>query len=112
VTVGKQLNVLIVDESEMVRTMLSDALSPGSLGWTVVGVAPDPFEARTLLLQTNPDVLTLDIEMPQIESLTFLSQLIRASTDACDHPELANATRRGGQRRGAEAGRRRRHRAA
>ena len=69
------IKVLIVDDSAVVRKMLHDALGREP-GVVVVGMAPDPFAAREILLKTNPDVLTLDIEMPHMDGLTFLARLM------------------------------------
>jgi len=72
---GRKTRVLIVDDSAIVRKMLSDALK-GDPGIEVVGLAADPFVARDLILQHKPDVLTLDIEMPRMDGLTFLRTLM------------------------------------
>jgi two-component system chemotaxis response regulator CheB len=69
------VKVLVVDDSAVVRRMLSDALGREP-GVQVVGTAPDPFVARDLLLKHDPDVLTLDIEMPRMDGLTFLARLM------------------------------------
>ncbi len=68
--------VLIVDDSAIVRKMLTDALRPEP-DIDVVGVASDPFVARAMILQHKPEVLTLDIEMPRMDGLTFLRKLMR-----------------------------------
>lgn len=68
--------VLIVDDSSIVRQVLSRELSRQP-GIVVVGSAPDPFVARDLILQHKPDVLTLDIEMPRMDGLTFLRKLMK-----------------------------------
>jgi two-component system chemotaxis response regulator CheB len=67
--------VLIVDDSAIVRKMLSDALR-AEPDIEVVGVASDPFVARDMILQHRPDLLTLDIEMPRMDGLTFLRRLM------------------------------------
>jgi two-component system chemotaxis response regulator CheB len=67
--------VLIVDDSAIVRTMLSNALK-SEPDIEVVGLAADPFAARDLILAQKPDVITLDIEMPKMDGLTFLRQLM------------------------------------
>jgi two-component system, chemotaxis family, protein-glutamate methylesterase/glutaminase len=67
--------VLIVDDSAIVRKLLSDALSEEK-DIDVVGTAPDPFVARDKILALKPDVLTLDIEMPRMDGLTFLKKLM------------------------------------
>jgi len=66
--------VLIVDDSAVVRGILSKALTEAGLD--VVGVAADPFVARDLILLKKPDVLTLDLEMPRMDGLTFLDRLM------------------------------------
>jgi len=70
------IKVLIVDDSAIVRKILSDAISSES-DMEVVGTAPDPFVARDKILALHPDVLTLDIEMPRMDGLTFLKKLMR-----------------------------------
>ncbi len=67
--------VLIVDDSAVVRKLLGDALRREP-DIAVVGGAPDPFVARDLILQHEPDVVTLDIEMPRMDGLTFLRRLM------------------------------------
>lgn len=68
--------VLIVDDSAVVRKVLSGILSREE-DLEVVGTAPDPFVARDRILALAPDVLTLDIEMPRMDGLTFLRKLMR-----------------------------------
>lgn len=67
--------VLIVDDSAIVRTMLAQALKPEP-DMEVVGLAGDPFVARDMIELHKPDVLTLDLEMPRMDGLTFLRQLM------------------------------------
>jgi len=71
----RRIRVLIVDDSAIVRRILTDALS-GEQDIEVVGTAPDPYVARDKILALNPDVLTLDIEMPRMDGLTFLKKLM------------------------------------
>lgn len=73
---AQQTRVLIVDDSAVVRRMLSEILR-SQADIQVVGEAPDPFAARELIKKLNPDVITLDIEMPKMDGLTFLSNLMR-----------------------------------
>src|SRR4051812_43042583 len=68
--------VLIVDDSAMMRSFLREVLA-GDPGIQVVGVAPDPFSARQKIKDLNPSVITLDIEMPGMDGLTFLEHLMR-----------------------------------
>ena len=70
-----KIRVLIVDDSAIVRKVLTEALS-GEPDIEVVGTAPDPFIARDKILSLRPDVLTLDIEMPRMDGVTFLKKLM------------------------------------
>src|SRR5262245_35219527 len=72
---ARPTRVLIVDDSAIVRKMLADALR-SEPDIEVVGLASDPFVARDLILAHQPDVLTLDIEMPRMDGLTFLRKLM------------------------------------
>ena len=67
----KKIRVLVVDDSAVVRRMISDTLSLDP-EIEVVGTAADPYIARDKILELKPDVLTLDIEMPRMDGLTFL----------------------------------------
>ena len=71
----RPIRVLIVDDSAIVRKILSEALA-GEPDLEVVGTAPDPFIARDKILALQPDVMTLDIEMPRMDGLTFLKKLM------------------------------------
>jgi two-component system chemotaxis response regulator CheB len=68
--------VLIVDDSALMRQLLTQILGSDP-DLQVVGTAGDPFVAREKILALNPDVLTLDIEMPRMDGLTFLEKLMR-----------------------------------
>ena len=72
----KKIKVLIVDDSAIVRKILTDAIT-AEKDLEVVGTAPDPFIARDKILALKPDVLTLDIEMPRMDGLTFLKKLMQ-----------------------------------
>lgn len=71
----KNIKVLIVDDSAIVRQVLVKALSQAK-GIEVIGTAPDPYIAREKIVTLKPDVITLDIEMPRMDGLTFLSKLM------------------------------------
>src|ERR1700722_10312114 len=73
---GRRIKVLIIDDSALVRTMLSRILGADP-GLTVVGTAPDAFVAREKIKLLNPDVLLLDVEMPRMDGLQFLRNLMR-----------------------------------
>lgn len=68
--------VLIIDDSALIRRVLTDIIGRAP-DMTVVGAAPDPLIAREMIKQTDPDVLTLDIEMPRMDGLEFLERLMR-----------------------------------
>lgn len=72
----RRVKVLIIDDSAIVRKILSEALA-GEPDLEIVGTAPDPYVARDKILALQPDVLTLDIEMPRMDGLTFLRKLMR-----------------------------------
>ena len=66
-----KIRVLIVDDSAIVRKILCQQLSQHR-GIEIVGTAPDPYIARDKIVALNPDVLTLDVEMPRMDGITFL----------------------------------------
>lgn len=71
----KPIRVLIVDDSPTVQRVLAKILSSHN-GIEVVGTASDPFEATNLIVDKQPDVVTLDIEMPRMDGITFLKRLM------------------------------------
>jgi len=70
------IKVLIVDDSSVIRNIIRDALSMAD-NIEVVGEAEDPIVARDMIKQLSPDILTLDVEMPKMDGITFLSNLMR-----------------------------------
>src|SRR5512139_1899868 len=72
----ERVRVLVVDDSALVRKLMSTMLSCDPR-IEVVGTAPDPLVAREKIKQLNPDVLTLDVEMPRMDGITFLENLMR-----------------------------------
>lgn len=70
------VRVLIVDDSRTIRAMIRSVLDADSR-FVVVGEAGDPYAARDLIKSHNPDVLTLDVEMPRMNGLVFLRNLMR-----------------------------------
>ncbi len=75
-TTPNKIRVLVIDDSAVVRRILSQMLSEDPQ-IEVVGTAGDPFEAKDKILSLNPDVLTLDIEMPRMDGLSFLKILMK-----------------------------------
>ncbi len=73
---NRNIRVLIVDDSAVVRKVLTEELSR-ERGIEVIGTAPDPYVARDKIVQLDPDVVTLDIEMPRMDGLTFLRKLMK-----------------------------------
>jgi len=71
-----KLKVLIVDDSALIRSVMTQIVN-SQPDMEVVGAAPDPIIARELIKQTNPDVITLDVEMPRMNGLEFLEKLMR-----------------------------------
>ncbi|GDY12949.1 chemotaxis response regulator protein-glutamate methylesterase [Planctomycetota bacterium] len=68
--------MLVVDDSATVRRVLSEGLNrTGDI--RVVGVAPDPYVARERIVELNPDVITLDVEMPRMDGISFLAKLMQ-----------------------------------
>ena len=68
--------VLIIDDSALIRSILTEIINKET-DLEVVGAAPDPLVAREMIRATNPDVLTLDVEMPKMDGLDFLERLMR-----------------------------------
>ena len=70
------INVLVIDDSPLIRQILTQVLNQAD-DIKVVGCAEDPYQARDMIKQLNPDVLTLDIEMPRMDGISFLKNLMR-----------------------------------
>jgi len=71
-----KIKVLVIDDSALIRTLLTEIIN-SQPDMQVVGAAPDPLIARDMIKQLNPDVLTLDVEMPKMDGLDFLERLMR-----------------------------------
>ncbi|MCB1984171.1 MAG: chemotaxis response regulator protein-glutamate methylesterase [Burkholderiales bacterium] len=71
-----KIRVLIIDDSALVRKMLTEIIN-SQPDMEVIGAAPDPIIAREMIRELNPDVLTLDVEMPKMDGLDFLERLMR-----------------------------------
>jgi len=72
----QKIKVFIVDDSAIVRKIFSEEISKES-DMEVIGTAPDPFVARDKIVYQKPDVMTLDIEMPRMDGLTFLKKIMK-----------------------------------
>ncbi len=72
----RDIKVLIVDDSAIVRKIFTEQLSREP-GIEVVGTEPDPYVARDKIVSLKPDVITLDIEMPRMDGITFLKKLMK-----------------------------------
>jgi len=72
----QKIKVFIVDDSAIVRKIFSEEISKES-DMEVIGTAPDPFVARDKIVHQKPDVMTLDIEMPRMDGLTFLKKIMK-----------------------------------
>ncbi|QYY29642.1 chemotaxis response regulator protein-glutamate methylesterase [Cupriavidus pinatubonensis] len=71
-----KIKVLCVDDSALIRSLMTEIIN-SQPDMEVVGTAPDPLVAREMIKQLNPDVLTLDVEMPRMDGLDFLERLMR-----------------------------------
>src|SRR5512134_2751495 len=72
---SRKIRVLIVDDSAVVRKTLAEILSSDPQ-IEVMGTAPDPFIAAERILHETPDVISLDVEMPRMDGLTFLHKIM------------------------------------
>src|SRR5580700_4534763 len=72
----RKIRVLIIDDSALVRGLLTQIVNREA-DLEAIGAAPDPLVAREMIRSLNPDVVTLDIEMPKMDGLDFLERLMR-----------------------------------
>lgn len=72
----KKITVLVIDDSAVIREIVKECLADDEQ-IEVIGEAQDPFVARELIKELAPDVLTLDVEMPKMDGITFLANLMR-----------------------------------
>lgn len=70
------IKILVIDDSALMRALLTEIIG-GAPDLEVVGSAPDPIAAREMIKSLNPDVLTLDVEMPRMDGLEFLGRLMK-----------------------------------
>jgi two-component system chemotaxis response regulator CheB len=72
----RKIKVLVIDDSALIRSVMKELINRES-DMQCVGAAPDPIVAREMIKSLNPDVLTLDVEMPKMDGLDFLERLMR-----------------------------------
>ena len=72
----RKIKVLVIDDSALIRSVLKEVIN-NYPDMEAVGVASNPLQAREMIKSLNPDVLTLDVEMPEMDGLTFLEKLMR-----------------------------------
>ena len=73
---ARKIRALVVDDSALIRKLLTEIIN-SQHDMEAVGAAPDPIAAREMIRLLNPDVLTLDVEMPKMDGLDFLEKLMR-----------------------------------
>ncbi len=71
-----KIKVVVVDDSALVRSLLAEIINRQP-DMACIGTANDPLAARAMIRELNPDVITLDVEMPKMDGLEFLSRLMR-----------------------------------
>lgn len=94
---GGAVRVVVVDDSAIVRKLLVDGLK-NEPGIEVVGTAADPYQARDLIVRLEPDVITLDIEMPRMDGYE-LTASVRADARTRHIPIVMITSRAGGKHR-------------
>ncbi|HSQ03297.1 MAG TPA: response regulator, partial [Burkholderiales bacterium] len=72
----KKIGVVVIDDSALIRRILTDIIN-NEPDMVTLGAAPDPIVAREMIRNVNPDVITLDVEMPRMDGLDFLDRLMR-----------------------------------
>lgn len=72
----RKITVLIVDDSALIRNLLSEIINSSDF-LEVIGTSEDPYDAREKIKKLKPDVITLDVEMPRMDGITFLKNLMR-----------------------------------
>src|SRR3972149_8015298 len=72
----RKIKVLVIDDSALIRGVMKEIINREK-DMECVGAAPDPLVAREMIKSLNPDMLTLDVEMPRMDGLDFLERLMR-----------------------------------
>ncbi len=73
---GKKIRVIVVDDSALVRSLLAEIINRQH-DMECIGTANDPLIAREMIRELDPDVITLDVEMPRMDGIDFLGRLMR-----------------------------------
>ena len=73
---SRKIRVIVVDDSALVRSLLSEIINR-QRDMECIGTANDPLVAREMIRELNPDVITLDVEMPRMDGIDFLGRLMR-----------------------------------
>ena len=73
---NKKIRVIVVDDSALVRSLLAEIINR-QRDMECIGTANDPLVAREMIREMNPDVITLDVEMPRMDGIDFLGRLMR-----------------------------------
>ena len=73
---SRKIRVVVVDDSALVRSLIK-AMIDAQPDMTCIGAATDPYMAREMIRELDPDVITLDVEMPRMDGLDFLEKLMR-----------------------------------
>jgi len=73
---GRKTRVIVVDDSALVRSLLTEIINRQP-DMECIGAAHDPLQAREMIRSLNPDVITLDVEMPRMDGIDFLGRLMR-----------------------------------
>src|SRR5271169_2796806 len=76
IMITKPIRLLVVDDSALARKIITSSLAAFK-EIEIVGTASDPYVARDKILELNPDVVTLDIEMPRMDGITFLKVIMK-----------------------------------
>ncbi len=108
---GTKIRVVVVDDSALVRSLLTEIINRQP-DMECIGTANDPLVAREMIRELNPDVITLDVEMPRMDGIDFLGRADAAAADAGGDDLHADRARRRGHHEGARARRRRLRRQA
>ena len=86
---SEEIRVLVVDDSAVIRSLIADSIA-ATPGMKVVGTAEDGRQALEMLDSARPDVITLDIQMPNMDGLATLDAILARRSDTGDHGQFAD----------------------